>query len=373
MPETRKKIYLILSALLLSILMAKSFFYFINNQNNDNAINQKTSEVRIKETKTHSSQNQNRKPIQSNDKAAVVKEKNSQWFEYLKEMIFDKKPIEAPQISTKPSPDPGFSFVVIGDSESYNEPTGYNEELPNVLKVASSYNSDFAVFTGDIITTAVNHIKNKSRIMGLKKLIDGYFQKYYLVLAKHDLEGGPICVDYWHEIFWNKKFKPGEEKILYHSFDHKNTHFTILATTYPEKYKYSLDKKQLDWLENDLAQTHKNNKIVFMHVPPVTFFEESAEDCHDLSCEKEVQSRLLGIFQKYNVDLVISGHEHSFEHQAKNGIHYIISGNTGNSARYEDQKDSDVFSLVQIKDQSIKVQAIKVTGQVVKTIWVKKP
>ncbi|MBD3300148.1 MAG: hypothetical protein GF347_02240 [Candidatus Moranbacteria bacterium] len=248
-----------------------------------------------------------------------------------------------------------FSFVAIGDAESYNAPTGFNSELISILENSRKLKPDFVIFTGDVITA---HKNAESKIKNLKSLIEKYYQEYYICLDKHDIECGVPCIDLWSEIFWNKQYKPTEPRKLYMSFDYQNTHFVILSTGYPKLY--SVDQKQLQWLESDLKKNNKENIIVIQHVPPVTFFKESKKECHDMSCSEPERSVLVSIFERYNVDLVISGHENSFEYQAVNGVHYILSGNTGNSPKYDDQSEGDVFSFVKVDENSITVFAVEV-------------
>jgi hypothetical protein len=249
-----------------------------------------------------------------------------------------------------------FNFVAIGDSESYNTDTRYNDELPFVLSQAKTLNPDFAVFNGDIITATGDN--NRALIQNVKSLIESNFDRYFLVLDKHDYECGEPCIDLWFDIFWNKKIRDGEQRKLYYSFDYKNTHFAVLSTSYP--IKYSVDDLQLDWLANDLQKTDKENIIVLAHVPMINFYKESKEECHDMSCSEPNRTRLVSILENNKVDLVLLGHEATFDHKEKNGIDYVIVGNVGNSAKYDDVISGDVFTLVEVNQTNITVKALKV-------------
>ncbi|MBD3238514.1 MAG: hypothetical protein GF332_02655 [Candidatus Moranbacteria bacterium] len=361
-----KKIYLAIFALILGLIGFGFLLYYSDDQIDLGLSNKATQKKTDQQIIGLNEQKRSKNSHSEQDPAALrALKKNFGRYQHEKPLDLEHDFTAKPLNTT-----PVFKFVVIGDSESYKTATGYNKELPNVLKVASEQNPDFAVFTGDIIT-AVDKVSNKTRILNLKHLIDSYFEKYYLVIDKHDIECGLTCVDLWHQIFWNKTFTANQERILYYSFDYENTHFVILSTSYP--IKYSLDQKQLDWLERDLAANQKPNTIVFQHVPPVTFFEESAEDCHDLSCSEKAQKRLLDLLQRFKVDLVIAGHEHSFEYQEKYGIDFALSGNCGNSVRYEDedQTKGDIFTLVEVNQKGINLKGVRVTGKIEKTVKVK--
>lgn len=260
-----------------------------------------------------------------------------------------------------------FKFVALGDSESMK--TGFNAEMPTMIKIAKKQNPDFAVFTGDIMSTSSKNIGTyQVWINTFRNVANANFKKTYIAFGKHDLDCGFRCINLWGRTLWNKTWALNEKPKLYHSFDHQNTHFVLLSSEYP--IKRNVDTFQLNWLENDLKNTDKPNKIVVTHVPPVTFFEESAEECHDMSCNKSTRDRLLSILQNNKVDLVISGHEHSFQHKVKQGVNFIISGNSGNGDRYG-LTGEDTFSLVEVEGESITVKKIDSKERVEKTIKIK--
>lgn len=258
-----------------------------------------------------------------------------------------------------------FNFVAIADSESYS--SGYNSELVTIVNKTKSLNPDFAFFTGDILAND-NSSSAKGRIYAVKRLMEQNFKKSYIAFGKHDIECGLACVNLWTKTFWGRFFGPHEKVKLYHSFDYKNTHFVILSSDYP--LKHSIDDIQLNWLASDLKKTDKPNKIVVTHVPPITFFSKSAKECHDMSCHKTQRDKLLNILKTNAVDLVISGHEHVFYHKTWNNIDFVISGNSGNSARY-DQKEEDIFCQIFVNGKSIVLKAIDKKGKVKKEIRIK--
>ena len=263
-----------------------------------------------------------------------------------------------------------FSFVAIGDAESYKNNTGFNVELAEVMKKSKTYNPDFALFTGDIITASgANDAENRSRIENAVNVIQEQFNNYYIVFGKHDIECGTKCVEFWNEVLFDKKASEGESQTLFHSFDYLNTHFVLLSTNYPDKH--SIDEKQLTWLEEDLSGNTKKNTIVVQHVPPVTFFSKSAKQCHDMSCSGDVQRKLLDIFKKHKVDLVISGHEHAFDHKIVDGTHFVLSGSCGKSPRYKGVTKGDIFTLFNINDGNITLKALNTEGRVIREIGIK--
>jgi hypothetical protein len=161
----------------------------------------------------------------------------------------------------------------------------------------------------------------------------------------------------------------------YYSFDEGNAHFIALDTNDP-LIEVSEDKSDdmLDWLESDLER-HKNMmwKIVFFHHPPYTSGIEHGPDMR-------VRQHLVPIFDKYNVDIVFSGHEHNYErtcalrndHCEESGTTYFVTGGGGAtpygfgpSEYFSKSKFSDYhFILVNKESCKLDIKAIGVNNQV---------
>jgi len=315
---------------------------------------------------------------ESNDKYDYQKEARN-YVRYLSEneKLNALKTTTAKPISTKeaiiPVVNNSFKFIAIGDSERYKGGTGFSKNILATVTKAKEYNPDFVIFTGDIITAGdKDRNEDKRRIKNIKNVLDELLPetKYYFAFGHHDIECGNQCVDFWLKTFFNKKVKSQADRKLYHSFDYKNTHIVLLSTDYP--LERSIDQAQLNWLDKDLASTQKPNKIVVSHVPPITFFKESAKDCHDMSCAGNPRDQLLNTLQKHQVDLVISGHENAFDHKTHNGIDYVLSGNaTGSEPRYKEALKGKSFIYFEVNQEKIIMKALELDGDVIREIEIK--
>gem|GEM_PF-6837813 len=110
----------------------------------------------------------------------------------------------------------------------------------------------------------------------------------------------------------------------YYSFDYANIHFVVLET-----YYLLLDRDQRRWLERDLQSTDQDWIVVYFHFPPYT------KGSHDSDIEPPliaVRSQLLPLLERYGVDLVLSGHSHSYERS------YFLRGHYGFSFSFEKSK-----------------------------------
>jgi Calcineurin-like phosphoesterase/Purple acid Phosphatase, N-terminal domain len=112
----------------------------------------------------------------------------------------------------------------------------------------------------------------------------------------------------------------GTEK--YYSFDYANIHFVCLDSMTSARSPVG---PMLTWLQNDLAATTKQWIIAFWHHPPYS------KGSHDSDVEielREMRQNALPILEDYGVDLVLSGHSHSYERS------YLIDSHYGPSTQF---------------------------------------
>ncbi len=116
---------------------------------------------------------------------------------------------------------------------------------------------------------------------------------------------------------------PGKEE--YYSFDYGPVHISVLHT-YWEGFDENYTE-QVNWLVDDLT-THQEYEwnVVMMHRPPFSSFPRHWEV---ESWYKEINASFVPIFEQFQVDLVLTGHEHAYERLYKNNITYVISGGAG--------------------------------------------
>ena len=109
----------------------------------------------------------------------------------------------------------------------------------------------------------------------------------------------------------------GTEK--YYSFDYANIHFVCLDSMTSSR---AIDGAMATWLQNDLASTNQPWIIAFWHHPPYT------KGSHDSDKERELiemREKLLPLLEAGGVDLVMTGHSHSYERS------YLLNGHYGAS------------------------------------------
>jgi len=173
--------------------------------------------------------------------------------------------------------------------------------------------------------------------------------KFYASLGNHD---NP------NQRFY-KLFNMGGER--YYSFKHRNTRFFALDSNY-------VDRRQLDWIERELRDSHDDWKICFFHHP---IYSSGGRHGSDL----ELRVVLEPLFVRHGVRVVFAGHDHFYERiMPQQGIHYFVTGAAG-QLRPGDIRAGGLtakgfardrhFVLVEIHGDNLHFQAISRDGQTV--------
>jgi tetratricopeptide (TPR) repeat protein len=109
----------------------------------------------------------------------------------------------------------------------------------------------------------------------------------------------------------------------YYSFDYANIHFISLDSHDSGREP---GDPMLVWLENDLSATNQDWIVVFFHHPP---YSKGSHDSDTESILIEMRENVLPILEAKGVDLVLTGHSHSYERS------FLIEGHYGHSSTLE--------------------------------------
>jgi predicted MPP superfamily phosphohydrolase len=147
----------------------------------------------------------------------------------------------------------------------------------------------------------------------------------------------------------------------YYTFVRSNVRFFALDSTL-------MDRKQVEWLENVLKDSHETWKICYFHHP---LYSNASR--HGSSVDLRLV--LEPVLVKYGVNVVFSGHDHVYERiKPQKGIYYFVSGAAGQlrkgnmraAAETEASFDQDQsFMLIEVAGTEMVFQSISRTGQIV--------
>jgi len=109
----------------------------------------------------------------------------------------------------------------------------------------------------------------------------------------------------------------------YFSFDYAQTHFVILDSHHGDM---SPGSTMLRWLQQDLKQNTRQWTIVLFHEPPYTRSTHNSDAVRDSRGRLfRARENVLPILEQAGVDLVFSGHSHSYERSYMLACHYGTS------------------------------------------------
>lgn len=135
----------------------------------------------------------------------------------------------------------------------------------------------------------------------------------------------------------------------YYSFDHANIHFIILNSYDVPRLEGG---EMVAWLRRDLARNRQDWTIVAFHHPPYSKGSHDSDgptpldplaDTPDSAVPiKEMREIIVPILEEAGVDLVLTGHSHSYERSFFIDGHYGLSGTFG-AAHKKDGGDGEVL------------------------------
>jgi DNA repair exonuclease SbcCD nuclease subunit len=240
-------------------------------------------------------------------------------------------------------------FAVIGDTG-----TGGSEQLKVAKQLTAArlqFPFTFALMLGDNMYGSERPTDFVTKFeRPYKELLDAGV-KFYAALGNHD---DPNQRFYKH-------FNMNGERYYSFKSPEGSARFFALDSNY-------VDKKQLDWLEKELAASDSEWKIAFFHHPLYSSGEKHGAD-------EALREQLEPLFVKYGVSLVLAGHEHFYERiKPQKGITHFVAGsaaklrrgNIGSSeitAKGYDQ--GYAFVLMEIDGNSLQFQTLTEAGKII--------
>src|SRR5438270_1878009 len=239
-------------------------------------------------------------------------------------------------------------FAVIGDNGTGESPQYEVAREMEQYRQAVGY--DFVVMMGDNIYGG--HRPKDFEIkfeQPYKSLLDAGV-KFYACLGNHDNS---------NEVLYKPYNMNGQH---YYSFKKGDVQFFVLDSNY-------MDSQQLDWIQQQLSGSTAKWKIAYFHHP---LYSDGRFHGPDLDLRKQ----LMPIFEKYGMNVVLSGHDHVYgRFKPEEGIYCFLVGNSGELRYHNLRQGSNImaagfdtdrtFMLVEISGDKLYFQTISRTGQTV--------
>ena len=276
-----------------------------------------------------------------------------------------------------------FQMIIFSDSQCENY-----EIWQRTANIAAKNFPDAEIFTviGDLVDNGEANYQWRAWHLAAKKIFSERI--FAPVMGNHECYG----VDWFNALpngYLNQFFLPdnGAKNFdgYFYSFDYGAAHFFILNTQFAElnKFKPKLQDAQEYFLRRDATNANRVWKIVFMH-----------KDIYDYGQDKfnDIADRFLELFDELEIDLVFTGHLHTYRNRGKifarkkstHGTTYILCGRAGDQKYLEPEsaiddvtaknlrEEPESFIILNISATEINLTAKTVNGEILDSFTIKK-
>lgn len=211
--------------------------------------------------------------------------------------------------------------------------TGYQNVLKDALMRFPE--TDFIAHGGDMINFGGSELYVKEMLDS----VQDYSFEYPTQVASgnHECLDGGAGIENLSVLF---HYDSASTKLLegdLYSFDYGYVHFVVLRSNDIHNrdngsFAAKLDNAQMQWLENDLANVNREKTpwvVCMMHESFVTLQKEEVASALTKEIKNNLAKQLLPLTTKYNVDVLLFGHEHKTI-----STYPIISDNSTDSIVY---------------------------------------
>lgn len=256
----------------------------------------------------------------------------------------------APVKLALPLKDGSVKFAAIGDTGTGGK--GQQQVADMMVRYWQAFPYEFVLMMGDNMYGGESPKDFEEKFSDVYKPLLDAKVKFYAALGNHDLA---------LQAHYEKFNMNGKE---YYRFKKGNVSFYALNSTY-------MDKKQINWLQEQLALDTSEWKVCFFHHSP---YSSAKSHGSDDGLRKIVEP----IFVQHGVNMVITGHDHVYERvKPQQGIYYFVSGAGGKLRKGDIKKASPLtdkaydldlhFMLFEVVDDQMYFQAISRTGETIDT------
>jgi predicted phosphodiesterase len=206
-------------------------------------------------------------------------------YEYL---IIPQDKYKVGQTFSTSSEDRNFTYIWFGD-------THHSPEFGELIRRAEKRHPETAFYSiaGDIVSDGLYRNQWDDIFDFTGEVISS--KPLMVVPGNHDNRAGLGALMFRELFSYPMNGPEGVEKEQTYSFTYKNAFFLMIDATSP------IDA-QTDWIEDQLSRSNAQWKFAMFHFPPY-----SSDGGYS-----EIRKKWCSIFDKYHIDMVMSGHVHNY-------------------------------------------------------------
>ena len=246
--------------------------------------------------------------------------------------------------------DGNFQMLLFADSQCE-----HYEIWQRTAETSQKFFPDAQLFTvvGDLVDNGEADYQWRAFFNSAEKLLDGKI--FAPVMGNHECYG----VDWFNALpagYLNRFALPeNNSKNLggyFYSFDFGAAHFFVLNTQFAELEKFhpNLQSAQEYFFRRDAANANRPWKIVFMHKD---IYDYARDDFNDIA------EKFLPLFDELEIDLVFTGHLHTYRNCGKifarkkssRGTTYILCGRAGDQKYVEPPSVIDDVTFENLREE----------------------
>jgi len=241
----------------------------------------------------------------------------------------------APLALTLPNKEDSLKFAVLGDFG-----TGSKQQYELAVQMKRAHDQ----FPFDVVALVGDNLYGSERPQDFKKKFEDPYKplidagvKFYASLGNHD--------DPQEQRNYKLFNMNGKQYYSFKPSPKQSVRFFALESSY-------LNPEQIAWFEKELKDSDSDWKIPYFHHPPYSSGERHGSDT-------QMRQALEPLFLKYNVSVVLSGHDHFYERtKPQKGIVYFVCGSGGQLRKGNIDKSTGLTAAGNDQDQSFMIAEI---------------
>lgn len=208
-------------------------------------------------------------------------------------------------------------IAVVSDSH-YGASSADPDARHDIMNYISASDTDLVIHGGDLVDIGLNRAYHREAISDMEQYLPD--KKIHFVMGNHD---AMFCSD----VSFMRIYQAGETSLNHVLEPAPGVHWVIFNMIWDNSEVKSSD---IDWLISTLESLPEEDLVV---VQTHSYFYATGGEIGkaDWFDNTTVIENICPIFERYGVDLVVSGHIHTMQYMDNGGVRYVLVGPFGGS------------------------------------------